>query len=58
MTKTKPESDEDLPFDQRVRIAAELLESLDRDRGQLVQVSEEERQRVGCKPRRSGESRR
>ena len=55
MTKTKPESDEDLPFDQRVRIAAELLESLDRDRGQLVQVSAEERQRLLHATRRVAE---
>ena len=35
-----------LPFSERVRIAAELLESLDADRTQLTQVSAEERQRL------------
>jgi Dehydrogenases with different specificities (related to short-chain alcohol dehydrogenases) len=51
MTKT----DEDLSFDQRVRIAAELLESLDRDRGQLAQVSAEEQQRLLHATRRVAE---
>jgi NAD(P)-dependent dehydrogenase (short-subunit alcohol dehydrogenase family) len=55
MSETKPESDEELPFDERVRIAAELLESLDRDRGQLVQVSAEERQRLLHATRRVAE---
>ena len=45
MTETKPDSDDELTFDQRLRIAADLLESLDRDRGLLAQVSAEERQR-------------
>jgi len=35
-----------LPFSERVRIAAELLESLDADRTQLTQVSEDERRRL------------
>ena len=35
-----------LPFSERVRIAAELLESLDADRAQLTQVTEAERQRL------------
>jgi NAD(P)-dependent dehydrogenase (short-subunit alcohol dehydrogenase family) len=46
MTKPKPNTDENLSFAQRLRIAAELLESLDRDRGLLAQVSAEERQRL------------
>ena len=52
---SEPNPDEELPFPERVRIAAELLESLDRDRGQLVQVSAEERQRLLHATRRVAE---
>ena len=38
MTRTDPNDNDDLPFSERVRIAAELLESLDLDRTQLTQV--------------------
>src|SRR4051794_7491416 len=46
---------DDLPFSERVRIAAELLESLDSDRTQLTQVSEEERRRLLHATRRVAE---
>src|SRR4051812_30949025 len=46
---------DDLPFSDRVRIAAELLESLDADRAQLTQVSEAERQRLLHATRRVAE---
>src|SRR5882762_5989337 len=52
MTKTDPES---LSLPDRVRIAAELLESLDADRAQLTQVSEEDRQRLLHATRRVAE---
>src|SRR3954452_24809941 len=45
----------DLPFSERVRIAAELLESLDLDRTQLTQVSEDERRRLLHATRRVAE---
>lgn len=47
MTKTSPPEPHDnvLSFAERLRIAAELLESLDADRTRLTQVSTEERQR-------------
>jgi len=44
-----------LPFSERVRIAAELLESLDADRAQLTQVTEAERQRLMHATRRVAE---
>src|SRR5258708_39309133 len=49
---TQIDADDNLPFSERVRIAAELLESLDSDRTQLTQVSEEERRRLlhGTRP--------
>ncbi len=47
--------DDNLPFSERVRIAAELLESLDADRAQLTQVSEAERQRLMHATRRVAE---
>ena len=46
MTRTDPKSNDNLPLSERVRIAAELLESLDSDRTQLTQVSEDERRRL------------
>jgi NAD(P)-dependent dehydrogenase (short-subunit alcohol dehydrogenase family) len=49
---SEPES---LPFAERVRIAAELLESLDADRTQLTQVSADERQRLLHATRRVAE---
>ena len=39
-------NDDTLPFSERVRIAAELLESLDADRTQLTQVTDDERRRL------------
>src|SRR4051812_20539965 len=44
-----------IPFSERVRIAAELLESLDSDRTQLTQVSDEERRRLLHATRRVAE---
>jgi NAD(P)-dependent dehydrogenase (short-subunit alcohol dehydrogenase family) len=55
MTRTDPEKKDELPFSERVRIAAELLESLDSDRTQLTQVSEEERRRLLHATRRVAE---
>src|SRR5882762_2935781 len=52
MTKTDPES---LSLAQRVRIAAELLESLDADRAQLTQVGDDERRRLLHATRRVAE---
>src|SRR5258708_7394938 len=52
---SEPKPDYEIPFSERVRIAADLLESLDRDRGQLVQVSAEERQRLLHATRRVAE---
>src|SRR4051795_1806555 len=46
---------DDLPFSERVRIAAELLESLDVDRTQLTRVSEDERRRLLHATRRVAE---
>src|SRR3954451_20404372 len=46
---------EDIPFSERVRIAAELLESLDLDRTQLTRVSDEERRRLLHATRRVAE---
>jgi len=40
------EKNQGLPFSERVRIAAELLETLDADRTQLTQVSDDERRRM------------
>src|SRR5258708_4969105 len=50
-----PDPDDTLPFSERVRIAAELLESLDADRAQLTQVSDEERRRLLHATRRVAE---
>src|SRR3954470_18562196 len=55
MTRTDPDQNVDLPFAERVRIAAELLESLDLDRAQLTQVSDEERRRLLHATRRVAE---
>jgi len=52
MTRTDPKDANDLPFPERVRIPAELLESLDADRTQLTHVSEDERRAVACYARR------
>jgi hypothetical protein len=52
---SEPKPDNEIPFSERVRIAAELLESLDRNRGQLVQVSAEEQQRLLHATRRVAE---
>src|SRR5258706_7753870 len=52
MTKTDPDN---LSLAERVRIAAELLESLDADRAQLTQVSEEGRRRLLHATRRVAE---
>src|SRR5258706_6848304 len=49
------DSNDDLLFAQRVRIAAELLESLDADRTQLTRVTEAERQRLLHATRRVAE---
>src|ERR1700686_523330 len=49
------DSRDNLSLAQRVRIAAELLESLDADRAQLTQVSEAERQRLMHATRRVAE---
>src|SRR5216684_754586 len=49
------DTDDNLPFSERVRIAAELLESLDADRAQLTQVGEAERQRLMHATRRVAE---
>src|SRR3954454_13105153 len=46
---------DDIPFSERVRIAAELLESLDLDRTQLTQVSDDERRRLLHATRRVAE---
>ena len=46
---------DNLSLADRIRIAAELLESLDADRGQLTQVSEAERQRLLHATRRVAE---
>src|SRR5438045_237217 len=46
---------DDLSLADRVRIAAELLESLDADRTQLTQVSEADRQRLLHATRRVAE---
>ena len=51
MTRTDPKDANDLPFPERVRIPAELLESLDADRTQLTHVSEDERRAVACDAR-------
>src|SRR5437763_1631384 len=48
-------ADDTLPFSERVRIAAELLESLDSDRTQLTQVSDDEQQRLLHATRRVAE---
>src|SRR5436305_10542881 len=48
-------ADDTLPFSERVRIAAELLESLDSDRTQLTQVSDDERRRLLHATRRVAE---
>ncbi|HYC59397.1 MAG TPA: SDR family oxidoreductase [Thermoanaerobaculia bacterium] len=45
MTTVTPDTTEDTLFRERVRAAAELLESIDRDRGQLAQLTPEERER-------------
>ncbi len=57
MTKNPPpdSSSINLSFAERLRTAAELLESLDADRGQLAQVSTEERQRLLHATRRVAE---
>ena len=55
MTKTGPDTNDDLPFSERLRIAADLLESLDRDRGLLAQVTADERQRLLHATRRVAE---
>src|ERR1043166_3390454 len=46
MTQMDADENDTLPFSERVRIAAELLESLDSDRTQLTQGSEDERRRL------------
>src|SRR5258706_854764 len=55
MTRIDPKDNDNLPFSERVRIAAELLESLDSDRTQLTQVSEDERRRLLHATRRVAE---
>ena len=57
MTRTSPPDphDDGLSFAERVRIAAERLESLDADRAQLTEVSEQERQRLLHATRRVAE---
>jgi NAD(P)-dependent dehydrogenase (short-subunit alcohol dehydrogenase family) len=52
MTQIDPDN---LSLSERVRIAAELLESLDADRAQLTQVSEADRQRLLHATRRVAE---
>jgi NAD(P)-dependent dehydrogenase (short-subunit alcohol dehydrogenase family) len=51
----EPDPNKALSFAERVRIAADLLESLDTDRAQLTQVSEEERRRLMHATRRVAE---
>src|ERR1043166_272118 len=55
MTQMDADENDTLPFSERVRIAAELLESLDSDRTQLTQVSEDERRRLLHATRRVAE---
>jgi NAD(P)-dependent dehydrogenase (short-subunit alcohol dehydrogenase family) len=52
---TERDNDDSLSLAERVRIAAELLESLDADRSQLAEVSTEERQRLLHATRRVAE---